>query len=620
MQHSTDETFHSDSFRKELVLQRLRKQAIKLWGLQESDAESFDPVIDLMMGACAVEFERTGQQIHTSQARVLERLAQLMVPEVLTSARPAHALMHARADVPVTTLKKSDQFAALKEITNGNSTSNLQVYFSPVTECRLFNAEIICHATSNTLQFYNSPVSKGDTLYAEKQMSLPQGTLWLGIKLDDKIDTLKGMTFFIDWKNDPRKPEFIPLLAMGNWYSGGVLLGVHAGLDNGTSKKTVDKNETLKEVEDTVLHYYHSQLLSVHSDFTPQSKYTYPVEFGTVFGQETLKKLKEELLWVEVRFPAGLASKALKDVYCSINCFPVMNRRLHAASRPYTLANNLNIIPLHLEEHFLSIKRVYAQDHEYHSVSADGIHSMQDGTYAVRQSGVSRFDQRDASSILQYLYELMRDESAAFKALGNYALNTEIKNLDQSLVRLNMHFLDRETAATTKCHLFLHAKEQEDVWVEYWSTQGDKANRLPTGKKLNPVSAAHLAKPSMMLVSSSTGGKEPMDESERLFAFRYALQTRSRIATEEDIKAACFAELGNKIEHVEIKKGIKKDPVSKSGFTRTIDVILEPAEGFEQIEWIEICNELQAYLHRNKLFLTDIRVFTTSHTNAYVAG
>ncbi len=293
---------------------------------------------------------------------------------------------------------------------------------------------------------------------------------------------------------------------------------------------------------------------------------------------------------------------------------------MHAASRPYSLASNLNIIPLSPEEHFLAVRRIYAVGHDYHSVSVDTIHSMQEGSYAVRQSGVNRFDQRDAAGMLQYLYELMRDESAAFKAMGNYALNTEIKTLDQSLTRLNMHFLNQKTAKPPKCHLFLYAREPEEVWIEYWSTQGELANRLPTGKKVEPISDSAVRKTGLMLVTPSTGGKEPMDEHEKLYAFRYALLTRSRIATAEDIKAACFAELGNKLQAVHIRKGLRKDRVSRSGFVRTIDVLLEPAPGFAGLDWETTCGELQALLHRNKLFLTDIRVFTTNEAGVYVDG
>ena len=618
MNHTADDVFGTDHFRREQVMQRLRKQAVKLWGLPEAETDSFDPVIDLLLGACAVEFERTGQQIHASQSRVLQRLAQLMVPEVIAGARPAHAVMHAVADVPVTTLRAEDQFAAGKDAYEGNVATTRQVYLSPAAGFTLFDAQVCWQAAGNKLVRYESPVSKAAARPALAGTALPDACLWLGLRLNAKVERLDGLSFFFDWKNDPAKPDYLQLLPLGRWTTGARALAVHGGLRPVHARSGL--NDVVQTLEDQVLHHYQAQFVTVAESPAPLTLRKFPEAFGTVFGAETLKELKEELLWIEVSFPPGVAAKALADVYCAVNCFPVMNRRLNAASRPYSLAANLNIIPLSPEEHFLAVRRIYAAGHDYHSVSVDTIHSMQEGSYAVRQSGVNRFDQRDAAGMLQYLHELMRDESAAFKALGNYALNTEIKTLDQSLTRLKMYFLDRDTTQPPKCHLFLYTREPEDAWVEYWSTQGERANRLPTGKKADPLSDVSVQKAGLVLVTPTTGGKEPMDENEKLYAFRYALLTRSRIATAEDIKAACFAELGNKLQAVQVRKGVRKDRVSRSGFARTIDVLLAPAPGFAGMDWAAACGELQAVLERNKLFLTDIRVFTNSEADVYVDG
>ncbi len=39
-----------DNFHQEQIMQRLRSQAMRLWGLQDADAENLDPVIDLLLG------------------------------------------------------------------------------------------------------------------------------------------------------------------------------------------------------------------------------------------------------------------------------------------------------------------------------------------------------------------------------------------------------------------------------------------------------------------------------------------------------------------------------------------------------------------------------------------
>jgi len=294
-----------------------------------------------------------------------------------------------------------------------------------------------------------------------------------------------------------------------------------------------------------------------------------------------------------------------------------MNRQIHVNNRPHLLAAKLNIIPLHTEGHFLSIRRVHSDTREYRSVSLQKSREVEDGSYAVRQGGVARFDQRNAATMLNYLYEMLRDESAAFSALGSYALNTEIKSLEQNLTRLQMHFLQKIKDQSLKTHLLLHTKAPEDVWIEFWSTQGETANRLLAGKRTELLTGALIKRESLMLMTASSGGREPMSETEKLHAYKYSLLTRSRIVTEEDIKAACFAQLGNKLEGIAIQKGFKKDHSAQKGFVRTLDVVITPAKHFDDIDWSSACNELQAFLERKKMFLTPLQVYTQTNTGAY---
>ncbi|GAB3203351.1 hypothetical protein ABID22_000887 [Pontibacter aydingkolensis] len=606
---------NQDSFTKEQVKRRLRAQAVALWGLQEADADNLDPVIDLLMGACAVEFERTAHQVYASQARILERLAELMVPEVTTSARPAHAIMHACSELPSTIVKKENTFSAEKEVLQGNKAVVVPISLAPATDVKLFDATVVCQVTKNKVTFYDTPLVKGESFYAAHEETAYNTSLWLGLKLNSKIQNLKGFSFFFDWKNSTDKAKFVPLLSLTDWIAEGKnILKTHGGFPkNGNEAgRQMIETDMMKPFENHVLQVYQNQFVSIQNQDFPLIYSSYPAAFGGIFKEEDLSRFKDELLWVEVRFPQGFSLQALDDVYCSLNCFPVMNRKLHAGSRPYSLSPNLNIISLAIDEHFMSVSRVFTAAREYNAVSADKHREMEDGTYSVKQSGVSRFDQRDAEALLQYLYELMRDESATFRALGNYALNAEIKGLEQSLTRLKMHFINKPLHQSTKCHLFLNTKLAEDVWVEFWTSQGEAANLLPAGTKIKPLSPVHVKRTTLMLLTPTSGGREPLSETEKVHAYRFALLTRSRIATEEDLKAACFSELGDKLKNVEVKKGFKKELSSRSGYVKTLDILLTPAEGFKSMDWNAACNELRSYIERNKLFLTQIQVFTTN--------
>lgn len=616
---ATPNTFHPDSFRKEQVMRRLRNRATQYWGLQESDADKLDPLVDMLMGACSVEFERTAQEIHVSQSRLLERLAQLMVPEVYTNARPAHAIMHARADKAGLTLKPEDQFFVEKEIQENNKVSSLPITFSPVTTCQVYDAGVVCQAVGNKLSFYEGPLAKGKTLYAAAQESLSPNTVWLGLRLNTKIASLSGVQLFFDWKSELDRKKYLSLLPAVHWSQNQAPLQATSGFAKRPGGRLQDF-DSMAELEAHVLHYYQQHFITLDAGEAPLHFQKYPAEFAAVFSPDQLKEIKEELVWLKLSFTGLASQQPLHELYCSLNCFPVMNRKLHQNTRPYTLTPSLNIIPIQSQEHFLAIRRVYTDTRSYRSLSFREVGEAEDGTYSVRQGGVDRFDQRNAASLLNYLWDLLRDESAAFSAFGHHALTAEIRSLEQGLSRLQLHFLQKLQEQASKCHLLLTTKAPEDVWVEFWSTQGGTANQLLSGKKANPQTQTPVKREDLMLISPSTGGREAMNETEKLNAYKHTLLTRNRIVTEEDIKSACFAELGEKLEQVRVKKGFVVDTSSKKGFSSTLDVVLTPAPQFEELNWKAACHELQALLERKKMFMTKVQVYTQTEVNAHVPG
>ena len=58
--------------KKEVVQSRLKRNAARYWGYRGlSETEGFDPVIDMLFGACSVEFEHLSTAIQVSRSRIL---------------------------------------------------------------------------------------------------------------------------------------------------------------------------------------------------------------------------------------------------------------------------------------------------------------------------------------------------------------------------------------------------------------------------------------------------------------------------------------------------------------------------------------------------------------------
>jgi len=57
------------------IKDRILRRAARMWGYNELEAEtSFDPVISLLLSACAAELEKLGFELESSRARIIERV------------------------------------------------------------------------------------------------------------------------------------------------------------------------------------------------------------------------------------------------------------------------------------------------------------------------------------------------------------------------------------------------------------------------------------------------------------------------------------------------------------------------------------------------------------------
>ncbi len=85
----------------------------------------------------------------------------------------------------------------------------------------------------------------------------------------------------------------------------------------------------------------------------------------------------------------------------------------------FRLQEIINIIPLTTDDLFLDLEEVSSDEGKLLNVrSFEQRGEEQTFAMLLRNGGVGRFDERDAGTIVNYLLQLLRDESAAFSTLG----------------------------------------------------------------------------------------------------------------------------------------------------------------------------------------------------------
>ena len=593
-------------FSKASVKSRLTRQAAELWGYSEADLDGFDPLVNLLLEACSVEFEKVGQELNNTQHRLVERLATLLNPDVVDAPQPAHGIAQAQANEPVVMLPVAAQFVFMPP-TVGRQAAGQELFFSPLQDTRLVSGAVRCLATDSVIWQVEPTGQKRVVAQATNQLPAAHRRLWIGLELPAQSANFDDLTFYFDWLNEPRRDAYASFLPGEKWLLGGIEVHPQQGLPapeevSGKAAGTLNREyDFLQRVEQRIRELYAPAFVRLSGPTGALSTYAtrpYPTELTAAFTDPTteLQALTQPLTWLEVRFAHALPPEAFDQMVCALNCFPVLNRRLHKVL--FRLQPALNLFPLVSEEPFLAVRDVYSLSNVvYRSTTLADLAEGPTDTYTLRSHGVGRFDARTGREALRELLELLRDESSAFTAAGTDFIGTILRELDQNLARLEER-LDRTGAVEQPVpYLLLRPQDVNDsVYLEYWSSNGEAANRLPAGSPLRVYDGQYIEE--VRLLSNTGGGRERPSPEERTHALRRNLLARNRLVTLADIKAACWAELGTHLAAVQVEKGFQSGTTPGTGFVRCIRVLLTPSatNKLSPPEWQDAAQELRTAL------------------------
>jgi hypothetical protein len=571
---------------------RMLKNAARVWGYAETEAENnFDPLVSMLLAACSIELEKISGEIQASRSRVLERLVQLLSPDALTGALPAHAVACARSIETTLQLPEETQLFTHRRmpvVTDQEEPVWKDVFFSPTASFQVNKAAIRFMATGNQLYRVHATAGKEVIAHADAGKELPASTLWLGI--DEPRVSLHDSLFYFDFRNEADKQLFYHQLPNATWWCNGQPLQHLAGYgERAISGEKLDIAGILNR-EDDVSGKIKKQVNALYKPFfialydaeghtvKNEKQAVVPEAISSVFtGKTALAAQQQPLRWICVRFPETIQNRLLQDVVCMMNCFPVINRRLHDFN--YRLQEVLNIIPLQTDDLFLDLEEV--SDDENNVLNIRSFQKTGDGSdiaLLMRNGGVGRFDERDGAAMVDYLLQLLRDESAAFSTLGNDFMNAEMKQLQQIMNKLEQRLFARQVNREETPYLVIRNTKKaawRNLFIRYWSTTGTDGNNIKAGSSLQLYKGGGVEGNQAVLVTTTVGGRNKLGTAERVLAYKSALLSKDRLITAEDIKAFCHYQLGERVKNITIEKGIMVHPDQRKGFIKTLDVIID---------------------------------------------
>ena len=597
---------------REVIRSRMLKEVAKLWGYKETevDVSGFDPLINLLIGACAKELEHVSQEIQESSTRVLKHLVSLLTPDVLTGALPAHAIMHARSVEPISKIIPTNEFS----MTWDSQEETKEISFSAINPMKIFNADIKYIIGGNKIIQLKNSVHK-EVIEESTSSSLPYNSIWLGVDLDRGIESLKGLSFFFDWNLEPNKQHYFYMLPYTHWYIDGtqnielkIKSGMPINLGQSSAQNLKDEFNVNRKIEEQVRLEYENQFITIEGvkHDTKEDveidlkklKYPFPQKIKEVFSAKEIKTLSEDLLWIRIDFPDTMPERAVQSVNCTLNCIPVINRKLN--ERFFSLKSNLNILPLQNDDYFFIFERLNNDEGlNYQYVSSIDFDEFNVGTYTLRRGGVKRFDNRNASETVSGLLDLLRDESAAFSAMGLDVFSSDIQDLNHLIARIQKKATKGMKQNESIPYILVNPNNRNDsVYAQYWTTTGAFSNMIPAGKSLILGSDASIQRDSIVLITTSKGGRNKLNAQQSIHQFKKALVSRGKIVTKEDVKSYCYAKSENQISGVEIKRGFMVDSRPMNGMIRTSDIWLTLSnDKILPEEWSVIKLELEKELN-----------------------
>ena len=188
-----------------------------------------------------------------------------------------------------------------------------------------------------------------------------------------------------------------------------------------------------------------------------------------------------------------------------------------------------------------------------------------------------------------------------------------MKEINQIISRFKNKISQIGVQNTNNPYLILNSKnknEQGTLFVKYWTTNGVSANKINAFSKFSLHKGTDFQNDSITLVSSTQGGKNELNNSEKIYAYRENLISNQRVVTRQDIIILCKNHFGEVIDNVEVKNGIQTSLDSNIGYTPTIDIYLDRKnlQLYTVEEWEFLREDLKLLIENRAINIVPFRI------------
>lgn len=573
------------TFSKEVIKARMLQNATKLWGLKS--IQSLDPFVKLLIDAFSTEVFKANNEIQSINGRILERLAKLLTPTNYTHPTPAHAIAFCLPDEDREILMDHAEFFFKKHLNSfrkSQSDKQVEIPFTPIDNVSLVKAQTILMVAGKTVyqideQLNKIPIQRIDSDVADYR------NIMVGIDLSHYSSENFPEKFSLYCSNPTyEKVDFVyRLLPHIQVFHNNIPLQVTPGISYHEAPEKEGYEGIFEEqsirykIKEDVKNLYQHKFIEISGIYPSQLKKIQDgipqnIDDGSpVFDQFRNKKI----LWLKMEFPPQFTSEILENFSFVMNAFPVYNRGWKKTE--YNLDIMGNNIPMETseEEFFLYVEEVVdGLGKRYSEIPFTPNDEIEKGLFTVRKGGMERFTQRNATDLMSHVMELLRDEVAAFAIINRDKVKDVLGEISDKMKGLmkKVDQANRELKEDVNYVIIEPLQNSVHTYASFWVCHSSLANNIRPGTELNSQKKLQV----ITLITETTGGAEEKKQSDTILAYKYALTSRDKIISAEDVKNYCKMMLNAELKNVTVRRGTMISDKPREGFIRTVDVQITP--------------------------------------------
>ena len=573
------------TFSKEVIKARMLQNATKLWGLKS--IQSLDPFVKLLIDAFSTEVFKANNEIQTVNGRILERLAKLLTPTNYTHPTPSHAIAFCLPEEDTEVLMEHSEFFFKKHLNSFRKTQSdkqVEIPFTPVDNISLIKAQNILMVAGNTVYHIDEQLNK-----IPISRILPDVAEYRNISIGIDLSAYSSENFpesISIYCSNPtyEKVDFVyRLLPHIRVLHNNIPLQVSSGITynenpDGEGYEGIFEERSIRQkIKEDVKNLYDHKFIEIRGIYPSVFRKIQPglpenIDDGSsVFDQFRNKKI----LWLKMEFPPQFTSEILENFSFILNAFPVYNRGWKKTE--YNLDIMGNNIPMETneEEFFLYVEEVVdGMGKKYSEIPFTPNDEIEKGLFTVRKGGMERFTQRNATDLMSHVMELLRDEVAAFAIINRDKVKDVLGEISDKMKGLmkKVDQANKELKEDVNYVIIEPLENSVHTYASFWVCHASLANNLRPGTDLNSQKRFQT----ITLITESTGGAEEKKQSDIILAYKYALTSRDKIISAEDVKNYCKMMLGSELKTVTVRRGTMISDKPREGFIRTVDVELTP--------------------------------------------